>query len=333
MFTRSDKSGRVFQCSKQFVRTFLHQNLGWSVRKATRAAQKHPANVDTVLLHAYLRFARLVRDEDIPASCIVNADQTQVVYNTGSSSTWNTSGERQVHVLGTEEKRAFTLLVAGSLSGSVLPFQAIYGGKTSRSLPDANAFGFSEARQLGFLLDFSGSDTYWSTQSTMQRFVSLILAPYFRTQIKQHGLPVTQRCIFQINCWSVHRSAEFRGWMGRNYPWIVILYVPGGCTGLFQACDVGLQRILKLAIRQASHSDVVQETLTAIESGISPEAIINDRSLPTLRNRSVNWLLKGFHAINRPEIPTLNLSAYSIRGSASYRDPQLALSCPPPETR
>jgi hypothetical protein len=232
----------------------------------------------------------------------VSADQTQVVYNTGSSSTWNNTGEQQVHVLGTEEKRAFTLLVAGSLSGSVLPFQAIYGGKMSRSLPDANALGVSEARKLGFLLDFSGSDTYWSTQSTMQHFVSLILAPYFRTQIEQHALPATQRCIFQIDCWSVHCSAEFCGWMGNNYPWIIILYVPGGCTGPFQVCDVGLQRILKLAIRQASHSDVVQETLTALESGISPEAIINDRSLPTLHNCSVNWLLKGFHAINRPEI-------------------------------
>jgi hypothetical protein len=183
----------VFQCSRQFVRTFLHRNLGWSVRKATRTAQKHPANVNTVLLHAYLRFARLVRDEDIPASCIVNADQTQVVYNTGSSSTWNPSGERQVHVLGTEEKRAFTLLVAGSLSGSVLPFQAIYSGKMSRSLPDANALGVSEARQLGFLLDFSGSDTYWSTQSTMQHFVSLILAPYFRRQIEQQILKIAHQ--------------------------------------------------------------------------------------------------------------------------------------------
>ncbi|KAG9080057.1 hypothetical protein FS749_008139 [Ceratobasidium sp. UAMH 11750] len=301
-FTRCDSSGCVFRCSREFVRSFLHQNLGWSLRKATRAAQKHPANLNTVLLHAFLRFARVVHDEEVPAACIVNADQTQVVYNGGSHSTWNAAGERQVHVLGVEEKRAFTLLVAASLSGDILPFQAIYGGKNSRSLPDANARGSAEALRLGFLLDYSGSDTYWSTQSTMQRFVSKILAPYFRAQIEQYGLPSTQRCIFQVDCWSVHRSAEFQSWMGIHYPWIIILYIPSGCTGLFQACDVGLQRILKLAIRQAAHDNVVDETLAAIESGTPPEAVVNDQSRGTLRNRSVGWILQGFHAINRPDI-------------------------------
>lgn len=301
-FTHCDKSGRVFTCSKEFARVFLHRNLGWTVRKATRAAQKYPANVNSVLLHAFLRFSRIIRDEEVPASCIVNADQTQVVYNSGSSSTWNATGDRQVHVLGVEEKRAFTLLVAISLSGSVLPLQAIYGGKTSRSLPDDKARGISEARQLGFLLDYSGSNTYWSTQSTMQRFASQVLAPYFRTQIEQQKLPSTQRCIWQIDCWSVHRSAEFRDWMTQNYPWIIMLYVPGGCTGLFQACDVGVQRILKLAIRQASHTDVVEETLAALKAGTSPEAIVNDQGRATLHNRSVGWILQGYHAVNRPDI-------------------------------
>jgi len=38
-------------------------------------------------------------------------------------------------VAGTEEKRAFTLVVGVSASDDVLPFQAIYKGKTSLSLP------------------------------------------------------------------------------------------------------------------------------------------------------------------------------------------------------
>ncbi|KAG8695976.1 hypothetical protein FRC09_008822 [Ceratobasidium sp. 395] len=191
-FTRANSAGRVFRCSREFVRAFLRRQLGWSLRKATRAAQKYPSDVNTVLLHAFLLFARVVRDEEVPAACIVNADQTQVVYNAGGHSTWNPSGERQVHILGNEEKRAFTLLVAASLSGEILPFQAIYGGKTSRSLPDSNTRGHAEARKLGFLLDFSGSETYWSTMTTMQRFVSQILAPYFRTQIQLQNLPPTQ---------------------------------------------------------------------------------------------------------------------------------------------
>jgi hypothetical protein len=301
-FTRTDKAGKVFKCSDSFVRAFLHKCLGWSVRKATRAAQKLPPDVNAVLLHSFLRLACVIRDEDIPPSCIVNADQTQVIYNMGSHSTWSPTGERQVHVLGVEEKRAFTLLVAASLSGDMLPFQAIYTGKTTRSIPDQTAPGFARAANLGFLLEYSNTSSYWSTQATMRSFVSKILAPYFRAQIALHCLPISQRCIFQIDCWSVHRSSEFRSWMATMYPWIIIQYIPGGCTGLFQACDVGLQRILKLAIRHASHIDIVQETVAALEDGTAPEDIVNDHTLKTLRDRSLNWILAGYDAINQAQV-------------------------------
>ena len=120
------------------------------------AAQKYPSNVDAILLHAFLRFACVVRDEDIPSCCIVNADQTQVVYNPGDGKTWNSSGDRQIHILGSDDKRAFTLMVAISNSGSVLPFQAIYAGRSARSLPDTTTLHALEAAQLRFSLDISG---------------------------------------------------------------------------------------------------------------------------------------------------------------------------------
>ncbi|KAF8602265.1 hypothetical protein BDV93DRAFT_444485 [Ceratobasidium sp. AG-I] len=278
LFTCLDKSGKVFRCSETVTRAFLHRHLGWSARKATRAAQKYPPNVNTVLLHAFLRFACTVRDESIPACCIVNADQTQVVYNSSSHTTWASTGERQVHVLGLEEKRAFTLLVAASLSGDVLPLQAIYSGKTARSLPNSTAAGVARAVSLGFVFDYSETSNYWSTDKTMRRFITKVLAPYFIAQRLCYNLPATQRCILQIDCWSVHRSAKFRSWMATTYPWIILLYVAGGCTGLFQACDVGLQRILKLAIWHASHADVVNETVVALEAGTAPQDILNNQS-------------------------------------------------------
>ncbi|QRV96790.1 Ulp1 protease family, carboxy-terminal catalytic domain protein [Ceratobasidium sp. AG-Ba] len=301
-FSLQVRSGRLFRCSERFVRRFLREELGWSVRKATRAAQKYPSNVCTVLLNAFLRILCAIHDHVIPASCIVNVDQTQVIYSSGDQKTWTTSGERQVNILGAEEKRAFTLMVGVSGSGSLLPFQAIYAGKSSRSVPDSSAPGYSEAKQLGFLLEYSNTTTYWSTFDTMCNWVSQILAPYFRTQIQQNQLPAEQRCILQLDCWSVHRSAQFRSWMQDHYPWIIFDYVPGGCTGLFQACDVGIQRVLKLAIRNSAHADVVAETVNALRFGIEPQYVLNDQSLPTLRRRSLNWIVQAYRAVNRPEL-------------------------------
>jgi hypothetical protein len=194
------------------------------------------------------------------------------------------------------------LLAAASNSGDLLPFQAIYTGKSDRSLPDATAPGFSEARDLGFLFTPSKTTTYWSTIDTMKTWVSKILVPYFNTQHTQHKLPANQKCILQIDCWSVHRSAKFLDWMASTYPWIIILFVPGGCTGLFQPCDVGLQRVLKVAISKASHADIVIETINALRSGTPPDQILNDQTLGTLRNRSAHWIVQGYRAINKPDI-------------------------------
>ncbi|KAF8595651.1 hypothetical protein BDV93DRAFT_456378 [Ceratobasidium sp. AG-I] len=276
--------------------------MGWSRRMATRAAQKLPSDLKNILFKSFLRLACAIRDDDIPACCIVNADQTQVVYNMGSNISWAPKGERQVSVVGVEEKRALTLLQAISMSGDALPFQAIYVGKTSRSLPSETAPSLDIAQSLGFLLEFSGTKTYWSTLDTMRSFVSRILVPYFRSQIEIHNLPPTQRCVFQLDCWSVHRSEEFLTWMSTTYPWILLHFIPGGCTGVFQACDTGTQRVVKLAMRRASHEDIVNETSDALKGGCAPSDVINDHTIKTLRNRSVRWLVEGYTAINSPEL-------------------------------
>jgi hypothetical protein len=50
---------------------------------------------------------------------------------------------------------------------------------------------------------------------------------------KELGLPSSQVSIWLIDCWSVHKSKEFRTWMKKNHPNIILLFVPGGCTSLF----------------------------------------------------------------------------------------------------
>ncbi|KAG9103731.1 hypothetical protein FRC07_009937, partial [Ceratobasidium sp. 392] len=242
-------------------------------------------------------------------------DQTQIALNPGNQKTWNPTGERQVHILGVEDKRAFTLLVAAAASGFLLPFQAIYTGKSSRSLPTSNAPGFADDEMLGFLLEYSGTTTYWSTFLTMCNWVCKVLVLYFLSQIAQHGLPADQRCILLIDCWSVHKSASFRAWIAKHYPWIILMYVPGNCTGLFQPCDVGLQRVLKAAVRNASHNNVVNETVAALQSGTPDEKIMNDQSVPMLRERSLGWILEAYHAVNKPNLVKKAFSLCAVPGT------------------
>ncbi|RDX45145.1 hypothetical protein OH76DRAFT_1330854, partial [Lentinus brumalis] len=205
--------------------------LNWSLRHATRPGQKFPENVAEVARHFFLRNAVTICDESIDDPCfIVNSDQTQVLYASGNKLTYAQRGSKQVSVVGTDEKRAFTVMVGVSASGEMLPLQVIYGGSDpNRSLPSRKARGMAEAKELGFVFEVSGTRTYWSTLETMQSYVEKILVPYFNKHKKRLKCE-WQKCIWNIDCWSVHHSEEFRMWMKATYAWIIVIFVPGGCT-------------------------------------------------------------------------------------------------------
>ena len=184
----------------------------------------------------------------------------------------------------------------------MLPFQAIYSGKSPASLPTSTAPGYSKATgDLKFRFEYSKSDNHWSTMETMKSYVTNILVPYFESHRANLKLP-NQICIWQIDCWSVHRSLEFRSWMATTYPWIRIHFVPANCTGLFQPCDVGIQQVLKLAVRRSALSDIVDHTMDQLSRGILPSQITFEKWLPVVQDGSVQWLVNGYEAINNPEI-------------------------------
>ena len=214
-----------FQCRESFVKKFLKKKMEWSLHRATRPGKKIPENTTQILTDATLRLVSTISQNNVPRALIVNSDQTGVNYSAGAHETYAPTGSKQVEVVGKDEKRAFTLMVGISMSGEVLPFQAIYTGKTAQSLPAKNAPSYTRATELKFQFESSGNDTYWSTLTTMKSYVTNILAPYFELHCQQLNLP-NQLCIWQIDCWSVHQSLEFRSWMHMQYPWIRIHYVP-----------------------------------------------------------------------------------------------------------
>ncbi|KAJ8579506.1 hypothetical protein M405DRAFT_895693 [Rhizopogon salebrosus TDB-379] len=236
--------GSQLRCFDSFVRKYLH-NLGWSERCSTRAAQKLPDNVEQVLLDSFLRQSSIIRDYAIPAALCVNTDQTQTHYQMGGKRTWNKKGEKQVSTMGMDEKRAFTLVPSISASGELLPMQTIFHGRTSASCPSKGAHGYAAAETRGFKFEPSRSHTYWSTQATMQLLVNDIITPYFDRKKEELGFPSTQCSLWMIDCWSVHKSEEFCMWMKTAHPTIIISFVPGNCTGIWQPLDIGIQRVLK----------------------------------------------------------------------------------------
>jgi hypothetical protein len=299
MLQRKFRDGSTFRASDSFVRKWLHEAMRWSRRKATRAAQKLPVDWEDQCERAALRKAYLIKEYDIPPELFANSDQTQRLYGPGDKLTYAETGSKQVSVIGGDEKRAFTVMITVTSAGRLLPIQAVYQGKTDKSCPDKSAPHFSDAIKAGFRFEFSGTKTYWSNQRTMRLFVDHILAPYFDETKVQLGRPEGQRSLWMIDVWAVHRSEEFLHWMAGNHPTILVDFVPGGCTGVAQPCDVGIQRPFKHLTNQCFMEDVVAATLAQLDNG---EDLSFDQRLPTLRDASVRWLWVAYEKLNKKDI-------------------------------
>ncbi|KAF8239302.1 hypothetical protein L208DRAFT_1238120, partial [Tricholoma matsutake] len=245
-----------------------------------------------------------IKEHDIPASLYVNSDQKNAIYAPGDKMTWAEKGSKQVTLVGSEEKHMFTVMVSVMSNGKLLLFQAIYQGKSKVLCPLSKAQYLAEVKAAGIQFEYSGTTTYWSSQQMMQSFVNKILAPYFDSEKKNLGLPETQCALWQINVWSVHQSQEFWDWIRDKHPTILIDFIPGGCTGIHQPCDVGIQCPLKLSLKHSYHEDVINQFLTQFDEKQDGdlEALIFNKTLGMLRDGSVQWLWNAFNAVNKPNL-------------------------------
>ena len=76
-----------------------------------------------------------VIEHKVPDELIINVDQTPSKYVPIENVTMAEKNCKHIPRKGGNDKRAITVTLAETLSGTILPFQLIYQGKTCRSLP------------------------------------------------------------------------------------------------------------------------------------------------------------------------------------------------------
>jgi hypothetical protein len=172
---------------------------------STCAGKKIPDGVTYILTNAYFHLVYTITGNHLTSTLSVNTDQTHVIYSAGTSETYAPRGLKQVEVVGKDEKWGFMLVVGISMSGEVQPFQAIYAGKTNCSLPSPETPNCQKATEVLKFCFESGGNSHWSMLSAIKSYGEHILSPY----LNSHKQDPNQICIWQIDCWSVHWSAEF----------------------------------------------------------------------------------------------------------------------------
>ena len=147
----------------------LMRRMGLVKRKATKAARKVPDDLESVKAEFVSRVTSVIAEDKIPQDLIINWDQTAAKFVPTSEWTMAEEGSRQVEVFGLEDKREMTVLLTCTLSGTLLPPQLIYGGKTPQCHPRVD---FPQG------WDVWHSSNHWSTEDTMLRYVDTVLLPY-----------------------------------------------------------------------------------------------------------------------------------------------------------
>ncbi|EIW77812.1 hypothetical protein CONPUDRAFT_61735, partial [Coniophora puteana RWD-64-598 SS2] len=110
-----------------------------------------------------------------------------------------------------------------------------------------------------------------------------VAVPFFMRHKVAYGYREDQQCCV-LNCWSVHQGQQFRDLVCCRWPWIRLCYVPGGCTGNFQPCNVVMQYSYKHSIKRSQLCDTVNDALEHLQVHADSACIKIDTRISMLRD-------------------------------------------------
>lgn len=134
---------------------------------------------------------------------------------------------------------------------------------------------------------------------TFQYYFCIEFSYMARAQVcLEKGLSVTEQAmVLLIDCWSVHKSQEFRTWLKEMYPLVKLSYVPAGCTGKAQPADVIQQKPLKAGIKHGFDLWTSRQVAKQIWDEVPPNEIKLDFRMGVLREAIVDWCDESFNEL------------------------------------
>lgn len=310
----------LFCCSLKYVRALMKAH-GWRNVRPQADTRKLPDGYRSRCWDFVLRLAYMVFIHSVPASLVINADHTGVMFTPLKGNTWITAEQAQAKdksVQGHGEKRQFTLLASTSAAGDTLKHQVVVEGKTSASLPkfqdayykttlnEQNSKGsWSVCYVLSAVVasvcnvaSLCCTANHWSDNVTSKAYINDVFVPYCRAKIealraidpslcKPFG---EQICVLILDCWWGWLDKGFLDYVKAKYPWIRVLYVPAACTPVAQPMDAGIIAKIKGLLRRAYGRWACELTVSQIKGGTPPKEVKIPADVKTCRMNLFCWL-------------------------------------------
>lgn len=292
-----------YKLSRAFICKWARNKMNWTWRSRTTAAAKLPLDWQSKGIDMAKRIAVHMELDQVHPSLVINFDQTAVQLVPIKHNTYEVKGTKDIAMIGADDKRQITVVVASSLDGDLLPLQLVFQGKTSKSLP-AMTPAVTEA---GFHL--TCSHNHWSSQETMKQYIEHIIMPYSKRKISQHCLPAETKIVLVLDVWSVHKSEEFRRFLRQTHPRIHLVYVPPNCTSKLQVADAVLNRPFKHGIKKNFAEWTVSVLRKQVADG-SVDGFAKYLGMKELKPRLLDWTLKSWQRLAGGEAKELILKGW-----------------------
>ena len=295
---KAPEQHRAYKLSRSWCRWWFAQKFPWTYKKGTTSGQKLPVDWEEQVAAMAQRVSSASAQYKIEHPCfIINWDQTAVLLMQASKYSYAPMKEKQVPIVGHDEKRQITAVVASTMGGDLLPLQLIFKGQDTNKRQQKAVPTLHEVdrkRCSGWHLTQTAN--HWSSLESMKDYVRLIIVPWM--QAKGREMHITHpHCVLLLDCWSVHKSEEFRSWMKKAYPAYHLVFVPAGCTGKAQPADVILQRPFKAGIVNEFTRWMTTEIHLLVKGGAAPSDVKVDTGLPLLKPLLVRWTWSSWRSL------------------------------------
>ena len=288
MVKRRDPS--LLECNGGYVTLkkswakYLLSKLNYVKRKATTKCKVDVRNFEQLKGEYLINIKAVVMFKEIPDELIINWDQTGIKYVPVSEWTMAQYKSKRVEVSGVDDKRQITATFAASLTGSFLPVQLVYQGKTSKCHPSID---FPKEWHI------THSDNHWCNEETMKSYIQLIIVPYVQEKRKQLGLADSQSALVILDEFKGQTTDAVLSLLRQND--IEYVLVPPNCTDRLQPLDVSINKPVKDFLRR-KFTDWYAEKIVAQKDSVTATQPV-DMKLSIMKPIGAKWMIEAFDYI------------------------------------
>ena len=271
----------------------LFKRMGFKRRLATTGKVSISPELHQEIQEAYLySLVKKIEENDMPASLVLNLDQTPSKFVPGCNKTVAKKGSKTVSIAGSTDKRMITATFVITLSGHFLPIQLIYGSKTKKSIP---AVKFPDEFHV------TANPKHYSNEKESLEMMRKIIIPYVEEERRRLHLSNSHPAVLIMDVFKGQMTDTVKKVLKENR--ILLEKVLANLTYLFQPLDVqgGPNGYVKRMMKNKFILWYADQIDQALDAGTTLSNIEVSLKLSTVKPLHAKWILEVYNHMTSAE--------------------------------